>query len=61
MKVRACIFNLGTIVDRYSLFPIVSLKNTFKLISKWSSIATWIAIMQNFVMIWMVYKMVFNY
>ena len=29
MKVRACIFNLGTIVDRYSLFPIVSLKNTF--------------------------------
>ena len=36
-------------------------KSTFKLISRWSSIATWIAIIQNFAMIWMVSKMVFNY
>jgi len=35
--------------------------STFKLISRWSSIATWIAIVQNFVMIWMVSKLVFNY
>ena len=30
MKIRACIFDLGgTIVDRYSRTPFISLKNTF--------------------------------